>query len=102
MYASGLVEETRALIERYGPAIPVLATIGYAEAARVVAGEWDVATAFTRTKIETHRLIRMQAAWFRRDDPRIEWAPGHDLDRVAGAVERAYSALGSGGTLARA
>lgn len=91
MYAAGLIEETRALIERYGPRLPALATIGYAEAARVVLGEWDAATALARTKIETHRLIRMQATWFRRDDPRIEWVPGADVAAVAAAVERAFA-----------
>jgi tRNA dimethylallyltransferase len=92
MYAAGLIEETRALIERYGPALPALSTIGYAEAARVVLGEWDAATALARTKIETHRLIRMQATWFRRDDARIEWHPGGDLAGLAAAVEGAFAA----------
>ncbi|MSP22890.1 MAG: tRNA (adenosine(37)-N6)-dimethylallyltransferase MiaA [Dehalococcoidia bacterium] len=88
MYAGGLVEETRALIERYGAGLPALATIGYAEAARVVFGEWNVATALARTKIETHRLIRMQATWFRRDDARIEWVLGADRESIGALVER--------------
>ncbi len=88
MYADGLLEETRALLERYGPGLPALATIGYAEAARVVQGEWDVARAIERTRIETHRLVRMQAAWFAGDDPRIEWIPGADSEAVVGAVTR--------------
>lgn len=93
MYAGGLVEETRALLERYPADLPAMRTIGYAEAARVVTGEWDLPTAIERTKIATHRLIRMQAAWFRSDDPRIEWVPGHDVEAVAGAVETAAAAL---------
>ena len=52
-----------------------------------MSGEWDLPTAIERTKIATHRLIRMQATWFRRDDPRIRWVPGGDLDAVAAAVE---------------
>jgi tRNA dimethylallyltransferase len=93
MYAAGLVEETRALLTRYPADLPALRTIGYAEAARVVSGEWDLATAVARTKIATHRLIRMQAAWFRADDPRIQWLPGDDLEAVADAVEAAAAAL---------
>jgi len=89
MYAAGLVEETRGLLERYPAGLPAFQSIGYAEAARVIRGEWTLDEALARTKIETHRLIRMQAAWFRRDDPRIEWVPGADLDAVVRAVEAA-------------
>ncbi len=88
MYEGGLIEETRVLLERYGPSLPALATIGYAEAARVVGGDWDVPTALARTRIATHRLIRMQATWFTREDPRIEWLTGGDLPRVASVIER--------------
>lgn len=86
MYEAGLIDETQALVERYGPALPALKTIGYAEAVRVVAGEWDRETALDRTRIETHRLIRMQAAWFSRDDERIQWHAGADLEGLAQAI----------------
>lgn len=89
MYAAGLVEETRGLIERFDPMLPAFHTIGYAQAARVVSGEWRLATAIERTKIATHRLIRMQATWFRRDDPRIHWVPGDDPAAIVAAVEAA-------------
>ena len=94
MYAAGLVEETRALMERFGTDLPALNTIGTAEARQVVLGEWTEAHAIERTKIETHRLIRMQATWFRRDDPRIRWVPGADLDAAAGAIVEAAQANG--------
>lgn len=93
MYAAGLVEEARGLLGRYPADLPAMRTIGYTEAARVVSGEWDVPTAIERTKIATHRLIRMQAAWFRLDDPRVQWLPGRDIEVVAGAVEGAAAAL---------
>lgn len=89
MYAVGLVEETRGLLERFDGGLPAFRTIGYAEAARVVAGEWSVDEAVARTKTETHRLIRMQATWFRRADERIEWVPGDDLEAAVRAVETA-------------
>jgi tRNA dimethylallyltransferase len=89
MYAAGLVEETRGLLQRYAPSLPALRTIGYAEAARVVSGEWPLETAVERTKIATHRLIRMQATWFRRDDDRIHWVPGTDIHAAVAAVEAA-------------
>jgi tRNA dimethylallyltransferase len=89
MYADGLVEETRGLLERYPDDFPAFQSIGYAEAAHVVRGEWDLDTAVERTKIATHRLIRMQATWFRHDDARIEWVDGSDTAAVVAAVEAA-------------
>jgi tRNA dimethylallyltransferase len=89
MYAAGLVEETCELLQRYPADLPAFQSIGYAEAARVVNGEWTLDEAIARTKIATHRLIRMQATWFRRDDSRIEWVDGSNLEAVVSAVEAA-------------
>jgi tRNA dimethylallyltransferase len=89
MYATGLVEETGNLIKRYGRDTRALHTIGYAQAAHVVEGEWPLDKAIARTKIETHRLIRMQGNWFSREDPRIKWVDGRDQHLVAKKVVRA-------------
>ena len=88
----GLVEETRALVARHGRGYPALDSIGYREALAVLDGECDVSEAIRRTRIATHRLIRMQAAWFRADDPRIEWVDGADGAAAVAAIERARSA----------
>ena len=92
MYAAGLVAETRTLIARYGAGFDALRSIGYAEAARVVAGECDEASALEQTQLATHRLVRQQATWFRRDDERIEWWDGADLDGLVATVEAAARA----------
>ena len=92
MYAAGLVAETRALMEEYGDDFDALRSVGYAEAALVVAGATDEASALERTRIATHRLVRQQASWFRRDDERIEWRDGADLGGVVAAVEAAARA----------
>ena len=89
MYAEGLVEETRALVARYGRAFAALSSIGYAEALRVLDGELSHAEAIAQTKVATHRLIRMQATWFRDDDARIAWVDGGDAAAVLAAVEAA-------------
>lgn len=89
MFASGLVDEARALAERYGRTFPALSSIGYREALGVVDGTLTEAEAIRQTQIATHRLIRMQAAWFRLDDPRINWVPGDDIEGAVAAVERA-------------
>jgi tRNA dimethylallyltransferase len=92
MYSSGLVEETRALIDRYGRDSRALHTIGYAQAANVVEGLWPLDKAIARTKIETHRLIRMQGNWFSPEDPRIRWVDGREQHLVAKKVVRAAKA----------
>lgn len=92
MVVAGLLEETRSLLERYPPDLAAFQSIGYAEAIRVLRGEWDLATAVARMKIETRRLIRMQATWFRADDPRIRWVDGERIEDVVRAVEEAAAA----------
>jgi len=92
MYRDGLGAETRALIDRYGRDFDALRSIGYAEAAQLIDGALDDVAAIERTKTQTHRLIRMQATWFRTDDDRIAWSDGADLDSLAGAVVDAAGA----------
>jgi tRNA dimethylallyltransferase len=92
MYRNGLVAETRALIERYGGDFDALRSIGYAEAQQLIDGKLDEAAAIERTKTQTHRLIRMQATWFRTDDDRIAWSDGANLGALAGAVVDAAGA----------
>ncbi|MBI4571389.1 MAG: tRNA (adenosine(37)-N6)-dimethylallyltransferase MiaA [Chloroflexi bacterium] len=74
MLAAGLVEEVRGLIERgYGCALPAMSGIGYRQVCQHLAGELSLEEAAARIKTETHRLARMQHAWFRAGDPRIRW-----------------------------
>ena len=89
MYAAGLVAETRGLVERYGDQFEALRSIGYAEALHVLDGSWSESEALERTKTETHRLIRMQATWFRADDERIDWVDATDREAVLSAIEGA-------------
>lgn len=86
MFEGGLLEETQTLVDRYGREFEALRSIGYREALAVLDGTMTPDHAMERTRIETHRLIRMQANWFREDDPRIQWVPGDDLDAVVRAV----------------
>lgn len=92
MFTAGLVEETRTLVARHGRAFPALSSIGYREALGVIDGTLAEAEAIRQTQIATHRLIRMQATWFRLDDPRIDWVPGDDIEGAVAAVERAARA----------
>ena len=66
MYAEGLVEETAALLERYGPDCPLLSTMGYAEAQRLLAGDLGRAAAIALTEQRTRQYAKRQRTWFRR------------------------------------
>ncbi|MSQ31068.1 MAG: tRNA (adenosine(37)-N6)-dimethylallyltransferase MiaA [Dehalococcoidia bacterium] len=89
MFAGGLIEETRALVAARGRGYPALDSIGYSEALAVIDGTLTVEQAIARTRTETHRLIRMQANWFRTDDPRIAWVDGADMEAAVAALEAA-------------
>ena len=68
MIAAGLVEEVRALLERgYAPDLPALSGIGYAEIVAYLRGESTLPDAITRIKTNTHRYVRHQETWFRRN-----------------------------------
>ena len=92
MYTAGLVEETRGLVKRYGDRFDALRSMGYAEALKVLDGSWSETEALARTKTQTHRLIRMQATWFRADDERIRWVDANEREAVLAAVEGAATA----------
>jgi tRNA dimethylallyltransferase len=61
-----------------------MSSIGYAEAVKHLAGELTLAEAIEKTQIATHRLIRSQDQWFRREDKRITWVEdADDIDMQA-------------------
>lgn len=67
MFARGLVEEVRGLLERGVPAsAPPFRALGYRHVVRQLAGEigWDEAVALT--KIETRQYAKRQMTWFRK------------------------------------
>ena len=47
--------------------------IGYRQMVDHLEGRIDLDEAFRLTAVATNRLIRQQANWFKRDDPRIRW-----------------------------
>ncbi|MDA1010977.1 MAG: tRNA (adenosine(37)-N6)-dimethylallyltransferase MiaA [Chloroflexi bacterium] len=86
MFEGGLIDEVRTLVASYGRDFDALRSIGYREALAVLDGDVSVEEAIRRTQIETHRLIRMQANWFRPDDSRIQWIDGAHLDDAVAEV----------------
>ncbi|HEY0591044.1 MAG TPA: tRNA (adenosine(37)-N6)-dimethylallyltransferase MiaA [Thermoanaerobaculia bacterium] len=67
MYARGLVEETRDLVARWGPAARPFGSIGYAEALNVVAGKMNLETAIAETKRRTRAYAKRQMTWLRAE-----------------------------------
>ncbi|WP_074654315.1 tRNA (adenosine(37)-N6)-dimethylallyltransferase MiaA [Terriglobus roseus] len=74
MYADGLVQETRALVAKYG-STRALGALGYAEAQAVLRGEMTEPEAVERAQIGHRNYSKRQGTWFRRD-PRIQWIEG--------------------------
>jgi len=91
LYAAGLLEETALLIARYGADLPLLTTIGYAEAQRVLSGELSEAAAIDLTCQRTRQFAKRQRTWFRRRH-RPQWLQAPDtatqLKEALQAVER--------------
>ena len=88
LYAEGLVEETRRLVERYGDGCPLLDTIGYGEARAVLHGELQEAEAIALTTRRTQQFAKRQRTWFRRQHQPL-WLDGADpLQQGLQAIEQ--------------
>ena len=72
MYAAGLVEETRRLLDQYPPTARPFGAIGYAEAARVVWGDLTPEAAEEETKRRTRAYAKRQMTWFRGEQD-VHW-----------------------------
>jgi tRNA dimethylallyltransferase len=73
MIEEGLVEEVQSLMEQgYGLDLPSMSGLGYRQIGRYVAGEYSLPEAVERLKFDTHRFVRHQYTWFRRDQE-IQW-----------------------------
>ena len=78
MFHSGLLDETRRLLDRgYDPRLPALTGHGYAEAVRHLAGEWSLEEAIATTARRVRRYARRQLSWFGRDR-RVLWLDAGD------------------------
>jgi tRNA dimethylallyltransferase len=79
MFASGLVEETRALLAKHGETARPLAALGYKQAVHLIRGEINHDTA-VRAAQQAHRnYAKRQMTWFRRE-PDVTWLSGFGDD----------------------
>ncbi|MGH9670769.1 MAG: tRNA (adenosine(37)-N6)-dimethylallyltransferase MiaA, partial [Terriglobales bacterium] len=75
MFDSGLVEETRALLAKYGPDVSGLQSLGYKQAAQLLRGESDRKLAVWATQQAHRNYAKRQMTWFRRE-PEVKWLRG--------------------------
>jgi tRNA dimethylallyltransferase len=80
IFASGLVEEVRALLDSGIPAdAKAFESLGYKQAVQVVEGRLSTAEALSSTQIETRQYAKRQATWFRKEDG-VHWLKGFGDD----------------------
>ena len=88
MFERGLIAEVAGLLtSRYDPNSPAFTGIGYREAVACLRGELTADQARDRLKFATHRYIRQQYAWLRRE-PGVHW-----IEVRPGAEEAAREAV---------
>jgi tRNA dimethylallyltransferase len=93
MFAAGLVDETRALLARYGH-VKALDSLGYRQAAAVLAGALTELEAIAAAQQGHRNYAKRQLTWFRRE-PDVHWieAFGDETSTIDLAVELVTSIL---------
>ncbi len=92
MFADGLVEETRGLVERYGCDCWPLQSLGYRQAQAVLRGEMTELQAVAATAQGHRNYAKRQGTWFRRESE-VTWLRGFGQDVVAESEAACRSAL---------
>jgi tRNA dimethylallyltransferase len=78
IFAAGLVEETRALFDRYGP-VKALDSLGYRQAMAVLGGTLSEEAAIAAAQQGHRNYAKRQMTWFRRE-PDVYWIAGFGDD----------------------
>jgi tRNA dimethylallyltransferase len=71
MFSAGLVEETRALLARFGP-VKALDSLGYRQALAVINGKESLPEAVAAAQQGHRNYAKRQLTWFRRE-PEVYW-----------------------------
>jgi tRNA dimethylallyltransferase len=74
MFASGLIDETRGLLERFGP-VQALDSLGYRQALRVLRESLSIDDAIKAAQQGHRNYAKRQSTWFRRE-PHVHWIEG--------------------------
>jgi tRNA dimethylallyltransferase len=79
MFESGLVEETEALLKKYGAATRPLASLGYKQAGQFLSGAITREQAVLGAQQGHRNYAKRQMTWFRRE-PEVRWLRGFGDD----------------------
>ncbi len=79
MLETGLVEETKNLLERYGSTAGPLASLGYKQAVQLLRGELTREQAVAAAQRAHRNYAKRQMTWFRRE-PDVTWLKGFGDD----------------------
>lgn len=86
MFESGLVEETRRLLKRYGESARPLESLGYKQAVQLIRDKIDQTTALQAAQQAHRNYAKRQMTWLRRE-PDVVWLDGFgDESRVQNAA----------------
>ena len=87
MFAAGLVEETRGLLERHGP-VKALDSLGYRQARGVLDGTLSMDEAIKAAQQGHRNYAKRQMTWFRRE-PEVHWIErfGDEAETLATAID---------------
>ncbi len=87
MYRSGLVEETRALLQRFPPDARPFGTIGYREAVAVISEAMNLEEAIAETKRRTRAYAKRQMTWL-RSERNVHWLEAAEQEKSFAAALR--------------
>jgi len=79
IYRSGLIEETRQLLQRYPPTARPFEAIGYREAAAVISGRLTESAAIAETRRRTRAYAKRQVTWLRAER-NVHWVDAADRE----------------------
>jgi tRNA dimethylallyltransferase len=85
MFDSGLMEETRRLLEKYGDSARPLQSLGYRQAMQQIRGEIGNAAAVQAAQQAHRKYAKRQMTWFRRE-PDVAWLNGFGDDKKVQAA----------------
>ena len=91
-FDAGLLDEARALRERFAPTSPAFSAIGYREAWAVLDGELTLPAAIELDVRRNVAFAKRQRTWF-RSEPDIAWLPVDDGLPVTAAFDLARRAV---------
>jgi tRNA dimethylallyltransferase len=81
MVEAGFVDEVIGLAEKYGPELPLLQTLGYAEILRYVRGDISLAIAQADIVQHTRQFAKRQRTWF-HNRAAVQWFDADASDLV--------------------